>query len=198
MKGLCKNSYMMADYFKKAVKVMRTTMLFLIIGISVSYASNSYSQETYLSVNLTNKRVKDVFREIEKRSEYIFFYYDDALDVNRKVSIRVNNQTIGKILDHLFDGTNNAYVISDRQIFITRKDMPVVSAEVMARQQSRRVTGTVVDQSGEPVVGANVVEKGTSNGIVTDLEGNFTLTVQENAVLSISYIGYITQEIRAL
>ncbi|MDR2139588.1 MAG: TonB-dependent receptor [Tannerella sp.] len=175
---------------------MKTTILFLIIGVSVSYAGNSYSQETYLSVNLTNKRVKDIFREIEKRSEYIFFYYDDVLDVNRKVSIRMNNQTIDKILDHLFEGTNSAYAISDRQIFITRKDNPqVFDAEMTVLQQSRRITGTVVDQFGGPVIGANVVEKGTTNGTVTDLEGNFTLTVRDHAVLSFSYIGYITQEV---
>jgi hypothetical protein len=175
---------------------MKTTILFLIIGISVSYASNSYSQETILSVDLTNSCVKDVFREIEKRSEYLFFYYDDALDVNREVSIRMKDQTVNKILDRLFEGTDNAYVINDRQIFITRKeDMPVIGAEMIAQQLSKRITGTVIDPSGEPVAGANIMEKGTTNGTVTDPEGNFTLTVRNDAVLSFSYIGYITQEI---
>ncbi|MDR1675783.1 MAG: TonB-dependent receptor [Tannerella sp.] len=178
---------------------MKTAMLFLIIGISISYASNSYSQETFLSVNLRNKRVKEVFREIEKRSEYIFFYYDDVLDVNRKVSIRVNNQTIDKILDLLFEGTKNAYVINDRQIFITRKEnVQVMDAGMIAQQQGRQITGTVVDVNGEPVIGANILEKGTTNGIVTDVDGNFSLNVANNAVLQVSFIGYITQEISVL
>ncbi|MDR1331341.1 MAG: TonB-dependent receptor [Tannerella sp.] len=178
---------------------MKTVSLFLVLGMGVCLAENSYSQETYLSIDATDMRVKDVFREIEKQSEYIFFYYDDILDTNRRISIRMKNRTVDKILDQMFEGTNNAYVINDRQIFITRRETPAAAVmEPIAQQQGKRITGTVVDASGEPVIGANIIEKGTTNGIVTDVNGRFVLTVADNAVLQVSYIGYIAQEISSL
>ncbi|MDR1746761.1 MAG: TonB-dependent receptor [Tannerella sp.] len=184
--------------FRRTIEVIRLTSVFLFIGMSFCYATSSYSQETYLTVKLENKTVKDVFREIEKKSEYIFFYYDDVLDVKRKVSVRAENQTVDKILDQLFKGTDNGYVIRDRQIFITRKEMPVaVVEEMIQQQQGKPVSGKVTDVNGEPLIGVNVVEKGTTNGIPTDVDGNFTITVNNNAVLVVSYIGYATQEIAA-
>lgn len=65
----------------------------------------------------------------------------------------------------------------------------------IAQQKNLNITGKVLDKNGEPIIGANVLVKGTTNGTVTDLDGNYTLDVSENAVLQISYIGYLTQEI---
>ena len=69
--------------------------------------------------------------------------------------------------------------------------------EVMGVQQDKKVTGTVVDEAGIPVIGANVIQKGTTNGVITDLDGNFSLEIPNGAVIEISYIGYATQEITA-
>ncbi|GHV47848.1 SusC/RagA family TonB-linked outer membrane protein [Bacteroidia bacterium] len=179
----------------ETLKMMKITILFLFIGAGISSATESYSQSTPLSIHMENSKVKDVFHEIEKNSEYIFFYYDGVLDVNRKVNLRVKNQTVDKILDQLFDGTGNAYAIDDRQIFISAKESTVKIAETV--QQTKTVTGVVTDNSQEPLIGVNVLIKGTSVGTVTDINGRFTLsTTQNDPVLVVSYIGYKPQEIK--
>ncbi|MDR1782797.1 MAG: TonB-dependent receptor [Dysgonamonadaceae bacterium] len=134
-----------------------------------------------------------MFAEIEKNSEYIFFYYDNVLDVTRKVNIRAKDETVDKILDKIFKDTENTYVIDDRQIFISKREAP----ETVLQQDNKvKVTGSVRDERGEPLIGASVVEKGTSNGIATNAEGSFTLSVDKNAILQVSYLGYVVQEIR--
>ncbi|MDR1407139.1 MAG: TonB-dependent receptor [Tannerella sp.] len=176
---------------------MKTTVLFLILGTRAGFAGNSYSEATHLSIEVTNMRIKDVFREIENRSEYIFFYYDGILDVDRKVDVHMKNRTVDKILDRIFEGTDNAYVIHDRQIFITSRKTPVdatVDATVR-QQQGRRIAGTVADAAGEAIIGANIIERGSTNGAVTDVDGRFALTVGSNAILQVSFIGYVSREI---
>ncbi|MDR1337388.1 MAG: TonB-dependent receptor [Tannerella sp.] len=162
------------------------------MGISIINARGSYSQETLLSLNLNNKTVREVFDEIERNSEFVFFYYTNAVDENRKVRIQMKNRTIDKILDRLFEDTDNVYTIDGRQIYIAR----CVEAESPEPEQSKtKITGTVVDQAGEPVIGANIMEKGTTNGTVTDLGGRFTLDVLPGAALAVSFIGFVSQEI---
>jgi TonB-linked SusC/RagA family outer membrane protein len=142
---------------------------------------------------MENKSVREVFDKIENNSEYIFFYYDDVLDINRKVSIHTKSKTIDKILDQLFESTGNTYIIDDRQIFISGKDA-VVEKAIM--QQARTITGVVTDETNEAVIGANIVVKGTTTGTTTDSDGRFTLsTTVSNPILVVSYVGYLTQEV---
>lgn len=193
-----KNSPLGAE-IKRSIKIMRLLVVFLLIGIGVSYATSTYSQSTHLTIDVNNKTVKDVFETIEGNSEYIFFYYDEVLDINRKVNIRAKNKTIDKILDQLFESTDNTYVIDDRQIFISRKAPIAKPEKEEVSQQSKTITGTVIDDTNEPVIGANITVKGTTNGTITDLDGNFSLSVTQDAdpTLVISYIGYVTQEIKS-
>lgn len=171
---------------------MKAISLLLLLSVSVCFANKSYSQSTHLSLNLKNKLVKEVLREIEKNSEYVFFYYNGVLDENRTVSINIKNQTIDNILDELFKSTDNIYKISDRQIFISKKtELPVI------QQQSIEVTGVVTDIERNPLPGVNIVVKGTTNGVISDMDGKYSITVnQPGAILVYSYIGYIPQEHR--
>lgn len=154
----------------------------------------AYSQKIQISLNLSNKTLKEVFKEIERNSEFVIFYYEGVIDSNKRVKLNVKNQTVDKILDELFEGTNNTYNIVDKQIYITKQiDKEELPLQV---QQRKTVTGTVLDNTGEPVVGANVVVKGSSKGTITDVDGVFSLDVPENAILQISYIGYISQELK--
>ncbi|MDR2680916.1 MAG: SusC/RagA family TonB-linked outer membrane protein, partial [Tannerella sp.] len=172
---------------------MKLSAFFLMLGICMVNAHGSYSQETLLSLDINNKTVREVFDEIERKSEFVFFYYTNAVDENRKVRIRVENQTIDRILNRLFENTDNVYTIDERQVYIARR-----TGTPESEQNKTKITGTVVDQTGEPMIGANIVEKGdVTNGTVTDAEGNFSISVQDNAVLRISYVGYVTQEISA-
>lgn len=171
---------------------MKIFLFFAFLAIGTCFASETYSQETSFNINTSNKTVKEVIKEIENSSEFIFFYLDKSIDLNRKVSIDAQNERIDAILDQLFSGTENSYSISDRQIIISKKEAPIAAN---TNQATKTITGTVRDAMG-PVPGANIVVKGTTNGTITDLDGRFSLdNVPANAILQISYIGYLPQEI---
>ena len=178
---------------ERFIRIMKATVLSLFLGIGVSFATESYSQSIYFTLEARNKTVKEVFANIESSSEYIFFYLDGTLDVNRKVSVNVKNQLVGAILDQVFEGTDNRYDISDRQIVITKVEAaPPAQAPV---PQNRSVTGNVRDASG-PIAGASVSIRGTSSGAITDVDGNFTLSgVSAATILDISFVGYTPREV---
>ena len=178
---------------KRLIRVMKFFLLFAFLTAGSCFASEIYSQETSFTMNYENKTVKEVINEIENNSEFIFFYLDKSIDLNRKVSINVKDQKIDTILNQLFFGTENNYSISDRQIIISPKETPVNTET--KQKDTRTISGIVRDNMG-PVTGANIVIKGTTNGTISDLDGKFTLeNVPTNAILQISYIGYLPQEI---
>ncbi|MDR2916225.1 MAG: TonB-dependent receptor [Tannerella sp.] len=177
------------------LRIMKATFLLLFLFTGVCFGAKSYSQETTFSLNMKNETAGNVIRYIEENSEFIFFYMNDNFDANRKVSVHVKDRTIEDILEQLLKGTDNTYKISDRQITIMKKEKDPITDPVVQQPSTRKITGTVKETTGEPIIGANVVEKGTTNGISTDADGNFSLNIKENAVLLISYIGYIPQEI---
>ena len=178
---------------KRLIRAMKIFLLFAFLTVGSCFASETYSQEASFSINYNNKTVKEVINEIENSSEFIFFYLDKSIDLNRKVSINVENKKIDTILDQLFSGTENNYSISDRQIIISKKEAPVNTET--NQKDTRTISGTIRDNMG-PVTGANILVKGTTNGTITDLDGKFTLeNVPANAILQVSYIGYLPQEI---
>lgn len=181
---------------KKLIRIMRYYMILYIVGIGSCFANGTYSQNTFFTLEHNNRTVKEIIREIEQSSEFLFFYMDDTMDLSRKVSVKANNEQVEKILDQLFAGTRTQYYISDRQIVISEAKKTEQSAPApLPQQQLRTITGVVRDEAGT-IIGANVVVKGTTNGAVTDIDGKFTLSeVQPGAVLQVSYIGYITQEV---
>ena len=178
---------------KRLIRAMKFFLLFAFLTVGSCFASETYSQEASFSINYNNKTVKEVINEIENSSEFIFFYLDKSIDLNRKVSINVENKKIDTILNQLFSGTENNYSISDRQIIISKKEVPVNTET--NQKDTRTISGTIRDNMG-PVTGANILVKGTTNGTITDLDGKFTLeNVPANAILQVSYIGYLPQEI---
>lgn len=181
---------------KKCLLVMRNTFMLLLAGTLHVSAINSitYSQTVRLSVEVNNTTVGDVLREIEEQSEFYFTYNSSVVNTKRVVSIDMKNRQVNEILDELFAGENIGYSINDKHIVLYKKD--VMSLPVV-QQGTKRITGTVVDASGVPVIGANVMVKGTSNGTITDMDGKFTLEVSEGAVLEVSYIGYLSQIVKA-
>lgn len=180
---------------KKCLLVMRNSFMLLLAGTLHVSAINStaYSQTARLSVEVNNTTVGDILREIEEQSEFYFTYSSSVVNTKRVVSIDMKNRKVNEILDELFAGENVGYSINDKHIVLYKKNaasLPVV------QQNSKRITGTVIDASGIPVIGANVMVKGTSNGTITDMDGKFTLEVSEGAVLEVSYIGYLSQTVK--
>lgn len=171
----------------KSFLIMRICLFLLICSMLQSFASEIHSQVSALSLKMKNASIEDVLNEIEEQTEYRFLYNKRMVDVTKPVNIEVNKESLSNVLHALFRGTDVVYTVSDRQIVLGRSKT--------VEQQRKRITGKVSDNSGIPVIGANVVEKGTTNGTITDVNGNFSLDVNNEAVLLISYIGYNTQEI---
>ena len=170
---------------------MRLTVLFLLIGIFQVSAVTGYSQQTRMTMSLKNTSLVEVLNEIENLSDYYFLYNQDLIDVDRKVSITVNDQKIDEVLNLLFEGTTVKYVIKDRQIILTN-----LNEETQNVQQKGDVRGVISSADGDPIPGATVVVKGTNNGTITDFDGKYTLTnVSPDAVLLVSFVGMQSQEV---
>lgn len=182
----------------KIFRTLKLSTLCLILGVEAGFASESYSQVTTFSISVQDQSVKEVFDYIEQHSEFIIFYLDETIDVNRKVSVNLKDQRVESILEQLFKNTDVTYTINDRQILLSkRRGMTEVAPVVAVVQQKKNtVTGTIVDSSGMPIIGANILVKGTNSGTITDMNGDFSLEVDKNATLVVSYIGFADQEIK--
>lgn len=189
------------EFSRKSTHFLKSACLALCLvsyGGSAIYAASTYAEQTTLTVRMNNRTVKDVFSYIEKNSEFIFVYHGSNINLNKKVNVDVNNQTVEAILKKMFEGTDIEYIINDRQIIVRKNETNKKQVAVVTPQQEKKitVTGNVKDATGEPLIGVNVMVKGTTMGNITDANGNFSLSdVAPNAVISVSYIGYKTQEI---
>lgn len=175
-------------------KVLGLFLCFLLLGIDYSFASyNNYSQFKTLSVSMSNSTLREVLKTIEKSSQFVFFYLDGAVNLERKVSIDSKNKNIEEILSELFEGTSCTYRISDRQIFISGK----APASTEQQQNKRKISGRVTDIKGEPLIGVNVTVDGDANGSITNMDGLYEIFVtKKSVVLKFTYIGFKTSEIR--
>ncbi|MEN6453481.1 MAG: carboxypeptidase-like regulatory domain-containing protein, partial [Prolixibacteraceae bacterium] len=176
---------------------MKITFLFLFLGVGIVFADSSYSQNTRFSLHSQNITIKRVFEEIQRQSEFIIFYKDNQIDLNRKLNIDIENGTIGLILESVVKGTNLDYLISDRQIVIFPGTDPIlvggVTEELTNQPRKESVKGSVFDSSPEnpqPVPGASVIIKGTTTGTVTDRDGHFSINGNIGDTIQFSFIGY--------
>lgn len=178
--------------FKHIFRVMKLASLFGTICVSSVFAVNVNSQSLRVSIHANQEQAKEVIKQIEEQTDYLFVYNHDKVNLNSTVTIQANNETVAKVLNQMFAGTDIIYAIQGNNILLMHKD-----AVMQQQQQSGKVvTGTIIDPSGMPVIGANVMEKGTTNGTITDMDGKFSLNVEKSATLVISYIGFSNQEIK--
>lgn len=170
---------------------MKIGLILLFVAAMQLYAENAYSQVASLSLSLNNTTIENVLDKIETESEFSFLIVDKSIDMSKAVSIHVDNRKITEVLDQLFKGTNVQYKIMDRQIILSKREENLIS-----QQKPMLLKGRIVDETGEPVIGANVVVKGSTNGTITDVDGNFTIEAPDRSVLLVSYIGYLSKEVR--
>jgi TonB-linked SusC/RagA family outer membrane protein len=174
---------------RKKLLIMRNAVLILLISAFQVFATGSYSQTAQLSLKMKDATIKDVLAEIENQSEFYFLYNSELIDVTRKVDISVKNEKVNDILSRLFSDNEVNVSISDRHIVLT----PVTEKSVA---QQKSVSGKVTDSGNQPLPGVTVVIKGTTNGTVTNVDGNYTLSnTNENSILQFSFVGMKTQEI---
>lgn len=178
--------------FRKTVKIMKITTLLLTVAIC-SVTASTYAQNYKVSLKKQNSSIIEILKEIEGNSEFTFFFNDNQIDVNKKVSLNVKNASLEQVLDQMLLNTGYVYQVIDRQVIIKPNSIQTNPA---TSQKTKKITGIVTDEKGEVIIGANVVEKGVSNGTVTDMDGNFTIEIAGGGILKFSYIGCITQEIK--
>lgn len=170
-----------------------TSFLFLIALVQAT--ASVYSQTTLLSLNMKNSSLKEVFREIEKQSEFTFLYNDAKINVNKEVNVDFQSSKIEDILKQVLHGTGIAFVVIDKQIVLSGNDQ-LSSAVEAAQQQVHKITGRITDQAGVSLPGVSIVLKGTSTGVITDGEGNYSLSgIPANAILQFSFVGMKMHEI---
>lgn len=146
-----------------------------------------------ITLHLKNTTVKEVIAEIENQGDFYFTYSTNHVNVNRKVSIDVKNNSVEKVLDQLFANEGIGYSIEDNHIVLYKQSQETQVASV--KQEKRKISGVISDKNG-PIIGASIIEKGTTNGTITDFDGKFNLEVAPGTVLKISYVGYITQLVK--
>lgn len=179
----------------KALRIMKLIIIFMLLGIG-SVFSNTYSQTTLLSFDAQDKTIKEVMEIIEKKSEYVFFFSNDLkYDVQKEVNVRANAFTLNKILDNMFKGTNLSYKIKDRQVMVFRENKVAVPVKAVV-QQKKTVKGKVVDASGDVLPGATVTVEGSTRGVSTDVDGTYTIDVNDGDKLIFSYLGMDSQTIQ--
>lgn len=172
----------------KIRRIMKLTLAFTLLCI-IHISANTYAQTTQVSVDVKNGTFYDVVKQVEKQSEYLFFYNSKDIPNDLPFSLQKTKSNITVILDYLVEKYDLSYKIDDRQIFLTKN-------AVIQQQQGKRITGIVKEPNGEPIIGANVMEKGTTNGTITDVDGKFSLEVfSDNATVIISYIGYLSNAV---
>jgi TonB-linked SusC/RagA family outer membrane protein len=175
---------------KKCLPVAKLALILLFATFVQAHAESSYAEKAKVSVKVERVTLTELFSLIEKQSEFLFFYVDADVR-NISVSVDVSNKQIDEVMSQALKNTDLTYVINDRNVNIIRKSL------LTAIQQGRRITGIIADAvTGEPLVGANVVEKGTTNGTISNAEGSYSLNIVSNAsILVVSYIGYTTKEV---
>lgn len=166
---------------KRQIKLIYLFVLFMLLSPAL------YAQ---ITVEVQNQPIRQILKTIEKTSDYKFFYNNDLLNLDKKISFSVKNETIEATMEKLLADTDITYK--------KEKDHLIVLTLKSKKQdiQKKEISGIIVDENGDPVIGANVVEKGTTNGTITGLDGSFSLEVSQQASLLVSYIGYLNQEMK--
>ena len=189
LSGFC---LLLKSRHKHLFRIMRITYMLLFAAIFWLLGEHAISQKITLQGD--NLSLKDYLNTIEKQTEYLFIY-DAGVNVNKKISVNMVGKSIKEVLDNFSALLGLSYSQKGSYIVLSSHKVKETSALLVDRQK-KTITGVVTDEMGEPIIGANVIEKGTTNGIITDIDGKFTLEVAPGAVVQVSYIGYNTQEVK--
>lgn len=146
------------------------------------------------NLSLSNPSLGSVIKEIQAQSDYQFFY-DDKLASVQLESLNVTDSSLQEVLSKALSGKNISYKIDDKVVYLSM-DNSTVKKSPAQNAAKKTITGRIVDATGEPLIGVTIMEKGTTNGSITDYDGNYSLSVPGNAVLQFSYIGYKSVEMK--
>lgn len=173
---------------------MKITLFFIFCLLMQLHAENTYSQTANVNLNGSSLTLQELISEIENQTDYLFIYSKHDVDLNQKLKVKAAGKTVADVLNKAFEGTGLNYKFTNNYISVYKKGTGDPEA-VRQDGKKRTVTGRVTDVQGESIIGANVMDLKSKTGTITDIDGNFSLSVGENAVLVVSFIGYIEQRI---
>ena len=162
-------------------RIMKLTVI-LLYGSLMAMSATTYSQNTKLNLSAKNSSLIDIFRQIEDQSEFYFYFNKQEIKSKEPVSVELKDAIITDILDQVLAKTGLEYKIIDRYVVVKPKG---AADPGITMQQVRKVTGKVTDQSTIPLPGVSVVVKGTTKGVITDNDGNFSIELPEDAKILI-------------
>lgn len=192
MKKKSKNIGFLYSLFQNDLKLKLTTLLILVAMFNIR--GNTYAQKTKVTLELNNSTIEKVIETIEQKTDFRFIYKLNDIDLDRTVSISVKDQPIYVVLDKIFKGTLTEFKIRDTQIILKKPELKTQAVQF----QKQTVSGIITDENGLPLPGASVLEEGTKNGIVTDFDGKYKLTVESaQAVIIVSFVGYKEKKVTA-
>ena len=169
---------------------MKIALILLLATAFSAFSMDVHSQNAKVNLDANDMKVAQLISAIESQTNYLFVYNKKNVDLNRKVKINANNKAVSELLDEVFAGTGITYVMEGKNIVLTKESN--TACEEVRQQNTITVKGIVTDMQGEAIIGANIIQQGTINGTITDIDGNFTLEIPADAQLVVSYIGYNT------
>ena len=176
----------------RILRTMKTTVFLLILFTGIAFAENTKSQNAHVNINKQQTALKYVLEEIEQQTDYLFISNRD-INLEQEVSIKAKDLPVKDVLNRLFSNTELGYAMEGVNIILYTKG--TTGRQELITKNGRTVTGRVTDERGDALIGASVVVKGTTNGVITDTDGNFSISIPDGATLQITYIGYIGQDI---
>jgi TonB-linked SusC/RagA family outer membrane protein len=172
--------------------IMRLTVFLILLSL-FDVSASVYSQNTKLNLSLKNVSLEQVFKSIQEQSDFDFFYQNEQIPSAANVSVQSKDESVESILENVLKGTGLKYYVLDKDIVISSKALSFANLS----EQQRRVTGKVTDSSGSPIPGVSVVVKGSTNGVISDNNGNYSISnIPESATLQFSFLGMKAQEIK--
>ena len=177
---------------KHLFHIMKLTTLILFIFAGTAFATETYSQVMKVTVMADKISTGKVINEIEKQTDYLFVYNVNEVNLKRTVQVNAENKSVAEVLNKVFEGTDIYYAMEGKNIMLMSKAKENSSVQ----QTENKIKGVVKDTNGEPIIGANITVKGQSIGTITDIDGRFILEASTNALLQVTYIGYVSQELQ--
>lgn len=186
--------------FKDLIKIMKICLIFLFAFTFQVMALNTKAQDAVIALKSSTISVGQLINEIEKQTDYLVVYSNREVDTDREVNVTSNIDKVSAFLEKAFASTDIGYNFENDYIVIAKKSAQegITVAQIIENHQQKRktISGRVTDNGGEPIIGANIVEKGTTNGTITDIDGYFSLDIDlVHETIHVSYIGYLPQEI---
>ncbi|MDB5150302.1 MAG: hypothetical protein JWQ57_4322, partial [Mucilaginibacter sp.] len=173
---------------------MKLTTLLLLFAI-MQVSAMTYAQK--VSLNVRNSPLSSILDQISDQTGYNFFYSNSALNDTKPVSLNVRNMELSDVLQQLFAGQPLGFTIQDKNVVIKEKTFNNnVKTQLKPELALITVNGKITDETGFPIIGASIKVKGSNLGWMTNLKGEFNALIADpNAILQVSFIGYLPQEI---